>query len=110
MGKESKEKLLEHLNALNDFPNNKLVQQLRKQIKKKLGRVEKSKPIITSLDKQSLANQTRSSKLQKYHKYIRLIRDNFPDLSYNQIRKQFSKRKQGTNVSITDAVWKNQSP
>ena len=107
---KNKDKLLKQLDALKIFPNNKLVQQLRKQIKKKLGRVEKSKPIITSLDKQSSANQIRSSKLQKYHKYIRLIRDNFPDLSYNQIRKQFSKRKQGTNVSIPDAVWQNPSP
>ena len=107
---KNKDKLLKQLDALKIFPNNKLVQQLRKQIKKKLGRVEKLKPIIPSLDKQSLANQTRSSKLQKYHKYIRLIRDNFPDLSYNQIRKQFSKRKQGTNVSIPDAVWQNPSP
>ena len=104
------DKLLKQLDALKIFPNNKLVQQLRKQIKKKLQSIEKSKPIIPSLDKQFLANQTRSSKLQKYHKYIRLIRDNFPDLSYNQIRKQFSKRKQGTNVSIPDAVWQNPSP
>ena len=38
------------------------------------------------------------------------IRNNFPDLSYNQIRTQFAKRKSGQGVSIPDVVWQNPSP
>ena len=105
MVKESKEKLLEHLNALNDFPNNKLVRQLRNQIKTKIERFKKT-PVIALKN----VNLSRSNKLKRYHNYIRQIRNNFPDLKYNQIRTQFAKRKKGSDVSIPDAVWQNPSP
>ena len=55
-------------------------------------------------------NLSRASKLRKYHHYIRLIKDNFPELEYNTIRKQLSERKQGKEVSIPDAIWQNPSP
>ena len=105
MAKENKEKLLEHLNALKDFPNNKLVIALRKQIKTKIERLETT-PIPVSKN----VNLSRSSKLKRYHKYIRLIRDNFPDLSHAEIRKQFARRRNQEDVSIPDAVWQNPSP
>ena len=102
-----KQDLLDQLQALKIFPKTKLVKQLRNQIKKKLERLEKKqKPII----KQKQANQSRSIKLKKYHRYIKLIRNNFPNLEHATIRKQFSKRRQGIDVSIPDAVWQNPSP
>ena len=104
-------KLQEQLDALKIFPKNNLVKQLQKQITSKIKSLQKSiKVPKPQIDKQKLANQSRSVKLIKYHRYLRMIRDNFPDLEYKQIRKQFSKRKQGTDVSIPDAVWQNPSP
>ena len=105
MAKETKEKLLEHLDALKDFPNNKLVIQLRQQIKSKIERLE-----VTQVPISKNVNLSRSSKLKRYHKYIRLIRDNFPDLTHAEIRKQFTKRRNQEDVSIPDAVWQNPSP
>jgi len=105
MTKESKEKLLEHLGALKDFPNNKLVRALRQQIKTKIERLDVT-PITVSKD----VNLSRSNKLKKYHNYLRQIRNNFPDLTYNQIRQQFAKRRNQEDVSIPDAIWQNPSP
>ena len=105
MAKESKEKLLEHLDALKDFPNSKLVRALRKQIKTKIERFE-TIPVPVSKN----ANLSRSNKLKRYHNYIRQIRNNFPDLTYDEIRTQFARRKNQEDVSIPDAVWQNPSP
>ena len=97
----NRKKLLEQLDALKIFPNTKLVKELREQIKKKL---EKKQP------KQSIPNQSRSIKLKKYHRYIKLVRNSFPELSHAEIRKQFSKRRRNKEVSIPDVVWQNPSP
>ena len=105
MSKETKDKLLEQLNALKIFPNNKLVRALRKQLQTKLDKVE-SIPTVTKVN----PNIVRANKLKRYHNYIRQIRNNFPDLTYNQIRKQFAKRQNQEDVSIPDAVWQNPSP
>jgi len=105
MGKENKEKLLEHLDALRNFPNNKLVKQLREQIKTKIERLE-----VTPVKISKNINLSRSSKLKRYNQYIRLIQDNFPDLTHAEIRKQFAKRRNQEDVSIPDAVWQNPSP
>lgn len=102
-----KKKLFEQLDALKLFPNNKLVKQLRKQIQQKLESVETTK-IKTKIPEN--ANLSRSKGLKQYHRYIRLIRDNFPNLKYSEIRKQFSQRKQGQGSDIPDAVWQNPSP
>ena len=106
-----KDKLLRQLDALKLFPNNNLVKQLRKQVKIKLHRVEKKAVIpVVPADTRAVANAARSTKLRKHHRYIRLIRNNFPNISYLKIRQQFSKRKKGQDVSISDAVWQNPSP
>lgn len=110
MLEENKKKLLEQLEALKIFPNNKLVKELRKQILAKLGKLEEKLPIVIVKDVQEEANRSRSSKLGKYHRYLRMIRDNFPNLKYNEIRKQFSHRKHGFEVDIPDVVWQNPSP
>jgi len=105
MAKESKEKLLEHHDALKNFPNNKLVKQLRQQIKTKIEKLE-----VTPISVTRNVNMSRSNKLKRYHRYIRLIRDNFPNLTHAEIRKQFTKRRNQEDVSIPDAVWQNPSP
>ena len=102
---KSKERLLEQLEALKLFPKNKLASQLKKQIQTKLQKLEKPKPT-----KPKKKNQTRSGKMRRYHNYIRQIRNNFPQYSYNQIRTLFSQRKQGKDVTIPDVVWQNPSP
>lgn len=107
MKPEEKKKLLDQLEALKIFPNNKLVKELRKQILAKLGRLEEKLPIVFPKED---ANIKRSKGAKKYHRYIRLIRDNFPNLRYSEIRRQFSHRKQGKDASIPDAVWQNPSP
>ncbi len=101
----NKDKLLEQLKALKLFSNNKHVKQLRKQIIQKLKRLEKPKE-----KQKSNPNISRSGKLRRYHNYIRQIRNNFPNLSYKQIRSQLSKRRQGKQVSIPDVIWQNPSP
>ena len=103
--KDKREKLLEQIDALKIFPNNMLVRQLKKQIKKKLERLDLTKPNVIKD-----VNKTRSGKLKRYHNYIRQIRNNFPNLTYNQIRQQFAKRRRQEDVSIPDAVWQNPSP
>lgn len=102
--KESKEKFLEQLEALKLFPNNKHVKELRKQIKLKLEKLEIKKP------KEKIQKQTKAGKLRRYHNYIRQIRNNFPNLTYSQIRSQLSQRRKGKSVSIPDVIWQNPSP
>jgi len=109
MTPEQKQKLLEQLEALKIFPNNSLVRELRKEITHKLKRAEKQK-IPIQLPKKEIPNTTRSSKLKKYHRYLRMIRDNFPNLKYSDIRKQFSIRKKQGQSDIPDVVWQNPSP
>jgi hypothetical protein len=105
MATDKRNKLLEQLDALKIFPNNKLVRQLRNQLKTKLKRLE-TIPVPVTKD----PNISRSDKLKRYHNYLRQIRNNFPEYSYNQIRQQFARRKNQQDVSIPDAVWQNPSP
>lgn len=108
---ERRNKLLQQLEALKIFPNNNEVRILRARIQKQLERIEKQivEKEIAPIEKIKTISK-RSSKLSKYWHYIRLIRDNFPDLTIKEIRKQFAKRKRGDEVSIPDAVWQNPSP
>jgi len=104
---ERRNKLLKRLEALKLFPNNNEVRTLRSRTQKALERLEKL--VVTPTPIPSKIS-TRSSSLKKHHRYIRLIRDNFPNVSYSNIRRQFAKRKRGEEVSIPDAVWENPSP
>ena len=77
-------------------------------------RLEKEKvklvPEVVKVERIQSANVKRSSKLQRYWRYVKLIRDNFPDFSVKQIRKQLTVRQQGQETDIPDAVWQNPSP
>ena len=105
--KEQRNKLIKRLDALKLFPNNNEVRILRSRTQRALERLEKLDVTPTPIPSKV---STRSSSLKKHHRYIRLIRDNFPDLKYLDIRRQFGKRKRGKQVSIPDAVWQNPSP
>ena len=104
-----KNKLLEQLKALKLFPNNNEVRILRKRIKKQLEkiRITVAEPVPTAVVP---ANVRRSKSLKKHFRYLRLIRNNFPNLKFGDIRKQFSKRRKGFESNIPDAVWQNPSP
>lgn len=102
-----KEQLERQLDALKEFPNIREVKALRKRIKKQLEKFAK-KP--DKIRKKKFTPYTRSSKMRKYWRYIRMIRNNFPGLTISEIRRQFSKRRKGTQVNIPDVIWQNPSP
>ena len=104
---ERRNKLLKRIDALKLFPNNNEVRILRSRTQKALERLEKQTKVTVPPEPKV---SKRSSSLKKHHRYIRLIRDNFPNLKYLDIRRQFGKRKSGEGVSIPDAVWQNPSP
>jgi predicted nucleic acid-binding protein len=81
---------------------------LRKRLQKEKAKVKTSRKIIKETIKVS-ANQKRSSKLSRYWRYVKLIRDNFPDVTTSQIRTQLKQRKKGQKTKIPDAVWQNPS-
>ncbi len=106
------DKLRDQIDQLKNLPNIKEVIALRKRLQSEITRlskpVEKPQKLVEELN--ILANTKRAGKLKRYHNYIRQIRNNFPDLSYNQIRKQLKERKKGLDVDIPDVVWQNPSP
>ncbi|SHO47074.1 conserved hypothetical protein [Nitrosotalea sinensis] len=104
-----KDKLAEQIESLKKLPQIKEVKALRQRLEKELGRFEEKKIIRVKPIVQS-ANLSRSSKLKKYHRYLRMIRDNFPNLKYSDIRKQFSERRKGQESDIPDVIWQNPSP
>jgi len=81
---------------------------LRKRLQHEKIKQKSSKKVIKQTIKIS-ANQNRSSKLQKYWRYVKLIRDNFPDVTTNQIRSQLKQRRKGIKTKIPDAIWRNPS-
>lgn len=81
---------------------------LRKRLLQEKTKQKSSKKIIKETIKIT-ANQKRSSKLSKYWRYVKLIRDNFPDLTTNQIRSQLKERRKGNKTKIPDAIWQNPS-
>jgi len=105
------DKLREHLENLKLLPNIKEVVALRKRLAKEL---EKS---IPKIKKQVVApaptvsrNQKISRGLKKHFNYLRQVRNTFPDLTFAQLRKEFSRRRKGIETDIPDAVWQNPSP
>jgi len=102
------DKLKEQLENLKQLPNIKEVVALRKRLTK-----EKSKLIpkeVLKVVRIQSANVKRSSKLQRYWRYVKLIRNNFPNNTVKEIRKQLTIRQQGQETDIPDAVWQNPSP
>lgn len=81
---------------------------LRKRLEKEKERLTPKIVPIKTVRTESV-NHKRSSKMQRYWRYVKLIRDNFPNLKTNQIRTQLKLRKQGQQTDIPDAVWQNPS-
>ena len=87
----------------------KEVLSLRKRLEKEKEKlVPKELEIKIPKEKES-TNQKRSSKLSRYWRYVKLIRDNFPNLKTGEIRKQLKIRQQGQKTKIPDAIWQNPS-
>jgi len=104
------DKLREQLENLKLLPNIKEVVALRKRLAKEL---EKSIPKIKKVvapTPTATRDEKISSGLKKHFRYLRLIRDTFPDLTFGQLRKEFSRRRKGLETDIPDAVWQNPSP
>ena len=103
------DKLDQLLRTLKGLPRLREVNALKKRLQQEKIKLEKPfKPIITK--PKVNANRNRSIKLQRYWRYVKLIRDNFPNLSVKEIRQQLTKRQQGSQTQIPDAVWQNPSP
>ena len=81
---------------------------LRNRLTKEKKRIEKQTTPDNSIDKETV-NQKRSRKMERYWRYIKLVRDNFPNLKTKQIRTELKKRKQGQPSEIPDAIWQNPS-
>jgi phosphoglycerate-specific signal transduction histidine kinase len=121
-----RDRILAQLEALSIFPNTRTVRQLRRELKEKLDRIEeKIERLEREEDEKALedeeeeededseqedANLQRSKGMKKYHRYIRLIHDNYPEYSYSYIRTMLAQRKRGRDVDIPDVVWQNPSP
>ena len=105
------DKLKEHLENLKLLPNIKEVVALRKRLVKELEKsIPKIKKEVVAPTQTVLRGQKISSGLKKHFRYLRLIRNNFPDLTFAQLRKEFSRRRKGIETDIPDAVWQNPSP
>ena len=104
-----KEKILDHLESLRNLPQVKEVKALRQRLEKELERLEEKEPIVKEVSKSS-RDQKRSQALKHHFRYLRLIRNNFPDLKWNDLRKEYSKKRKGEESNIPDVVWQNPSP
>ena len=108
-----KDKLSEQLKALKDLPAIKEVRELRKRLERELAKLTPKEAVEARPSDQevkALANARRSTKLQRYWRYVKLVRDNFPKLKTQSIRSQLKRRQEGQEVDIPDAVWQNPSP
>lgn len=82
---------------------------LRKRLQKERQKAIPKEIIVKPTVDHTSTNQRRSSKLKRYWRYIKLIRDNFLNYSTNQIRSQLKERKRSGSSDIPDAVWQNPS-
>ena len=101
------DKLDEILNQLSGLRIKEAV-SLRKRLRKEKERLTPKVIPFRPVNTESV-NKKRSSKLKRYWRYVKLIRDNYPNLKTNQIRTQLKKRKQGHKTKISDATWQNPS-
>ena len=105
-------KVREQIKNLKLLPNVKEVIALRKRLEKELENLSvKEELLIEVSDFTALTkNEKISRSLKKYNNYLRQIRNQFPELSYAEIRREFSKKRKGKKSDISDVVWQNPSP
>ena len=105
-------KVREQLQRLKDLPNLKEVIALRKRLTQELDILtKKTEELIevTVFPKVTRAEKI-SRTLKKQFNYLRQIRNNFPDISWLELRREFSRRRKGLDSKIPDAIWQNPSP
>jgi hypothetical protein len=109
MKKFDKEKIKELEKLLKEFPQIKEIQNLKKRIKLETKKHVTKKP---KSKKKTDGNLKRSSKMKRYHRYLRRIKDvYFPDMKYRDIQREFKNRKiRNESKIISDVVWQNPSP
>jgi hypothetical protein len=100
--------ILEQLKGLKIPEAVSLRKRLRKE-KQSIKVKQKSKIEITEFPKITRAEKISKS-LKKQFSYLRLIRNQFPELSWIELRREFSKRRKGLDSKIPDVVWQNPSP
>lgn len=107
-----KEKIIEQLGSLKNLPQIKEVKALRQRLERELERFAE-KQVIEKTSKNEVSvstNVRRSSKLTRYWRYVRLVRDSFPNLKIKTIRSELKRRHEQGDSEIPDAVWQNPSP
>jgi hypothetical protein len=105
-------KVREQIESLKNLPNIKEVIALRKRLQSELKILEvdkESRIKVTEFSKISRA-QKISKTLKKRFRYLRLIRNQFPEISWLELRREFSRREKGLDSEIPDVVWQNPSP
>jgi hypothetical protein len=70
---------------------------------------EESKIEVTKFPKITRA-QKISRTLKKRFRYLRLIRDQFPEMSIRELNKQLTRRQKGLDTDVPDVAWQNPSP
>jgi len=101
--------ILEQLKGIRIKEAVSLRKRLQKEKQKLLPKQKPIKDEISKPQRKQIANLNRSKKLERYWRYIKLIRDNFPDLKTSQIRTELRKRSLGQESEIPDAIWQNPS-
>jgi hypothetical protein len=70
---------------------------------------EESKIKVTEFPKIT-RGQKISRTLKKRFRYLRLIRNQVPEMSWLELRREFSRREKGLDSKIKDVIWQNPSP
>lgn len=103
-------KITEQLESLKNLPNLKEVVALRKRLQRELATARAEEKIkVTEFPKITRA-QKISRTLKKRFRYLRLIRNQFPDIPIRELNKQLTRRQKGLDTDIPDVAWQNPSP
>jgi hypothetical protein len=99
------------LDQLKDLKIKEAVSLRKRLVKEKLSLKvkEETKIIVTEFPKIT-KGQKISRTLKKRFRYLRLIRNQFPEISWLELRREFSRREKGLDSKIPDVVWQNPSP
>ena len=105
-------KVREQLETLKDLPNLKEVVALRKRLERELEIIEvREESRIEVFEFTDLTRAQKISRtLKKRFRYLRLIRNQFPEIPWLDLRREFSRRQKGQDSQIPDVVWQNPSP
>lgn len=107
------DKLNELLDELKGLPRLKEITALRKRLRKEKAKLEEPIKAVAEPTKKEIiaqANARRSSKLSRHWRFVKLVRNFFPEKSVLEIRREIKKRIKGEPSSIPDAVFQNPSP